>query len=836
MASSEEIIVIDKLNEVASKLDLRTSEFRSLLNGKMKPSSIYVDRYTKLNQIIELSNGSKLASLSYMENTARISLNQLIENMGICTLVGDTLTAVGLVTNQGRTKINTAADGSLAVVEMRVGDGNGASYVATPTMTDIKRQKWVGSVSFPRADGNDNKLIIFEGIIPIHNEGFTIREAAVYDDAGVMILIANTVEVQKIGNDDKGGNLVYVKLVAQLNSAAERLKFKDFDVNGWSGVDVSTNHAKMSGVSENASHPMSSIEGIEGLAKDLTNLTNIEELVDNTNSITAEDGIVRTSAGMVKLVPPRSGVFKGVVDGIATIGSETSRAYNYGLAQVQNQLQVESSEQYTVDFNLPSAQWGPEGYCVECHVVVRVEGDLTGSYLKFMLVLDPFGAYSIIPIKNVGRKIEVSVDLNKLRIFNGVSGRKLFELFYSNNIPNQLIEGGTVEPPFPSQGILLEKERIKIKTIGDTFVSNGGGSRNATNGSIIINTRGFWVTGWLQTVQKFVLEDRVATSGWSTLQVLANIGQVTSSDSDVIIVHAGAIDLLNLRTPEETAATMGEIVDAIIASGKKAVITAVNQRPPSSLITDKITQLNKLYKELVRTRLNDVVMTEPSAVYDDSMLNATANLSPDGAHPNTLGSWIIGKQLAIVLDKHFKSNDPELLTNYILNPSLSGTNGQLLNGSTGQAPTDWRVQYATPENDGVSVGPGSVVNGDGSWTVRSGNNPSVSNGALVVLRCNVTVPNGSASYRFGMKIKLSDFSNVSVFRLFITGNLVAMGAPEFQVNVPATGLQWDDWVEISTPFNNAYGSTILNCFLRVECNGRGTPVELTIKDPFVYQI
>ena len=88
------------------------------------------------------------------------------------------------------------------ITEFAVGDGNGAYYTPTQTMTALRRETWRGSVNSCKISKDNENVLVIDSVIPSNVGGFTIREMAVFNDKGNMIAICNTPDTQKVKVSD----------------------------------------------------------------------------------------------------------------------------------------------------------------------------------------------------------------------------------------------------------------------------------------------------------------------------------------------------------------------------------------------------------------------------------------------------------------------------------------------------------------------------------------------------------------------------------------------------------------------------------------------------------
>lgn len=103
-----------------------------------------------------------------------------------------------VITLAGREKIASAIVNGNKVIfsEMSVGDGGGAATTPGDEQTSLVREVFRTQLNSLKLSDTEN-IIIAEMIIPPEAGGFTIREAALFDDAGVCMAVANVPETYK---------------------------------------------------------------------------------------------------------------------------------------------------------------------------------------------------------------------------------------------------------------------------------------------------------------------------------------------------------------------------------------------------------------------------------------------------------------------------------------------------------------------------------------------------------------------------------------------------------------------------------------------------------------
>ena len=106
-----------------------------------------------------------------------------------------------IVTLKGKEKIARATleeNKRIAFTEFAAGDGGGSYYQPEEIQTKLRGEKWRGAISLCKVVDESPNMIEIVAVIPPDEGGFTIREIAAFDEAGDMIVIANTPDTEKV--------------------------------------------------------------------------------------------------------------------------------------------------------------------------------------------------------------------------------------------------------------------------------------------------------------------------------------------------------------------------------------------------------------------------------------------------------------------------------------------------------------------------------------------------------------------------------------------------------------------------------------------------------------
>lgn len=127
-----------------------------------------------------------------------------------------------ILTNQGAARLaNAAALGTkLNLTQMAVGDANGTLPTPDPAQTKLINQRRIAPLNLLTVDPANTSQIIAEQIIPESEGGFWIREIGLYDDAGVLIAVANCPETYKPQLQEGSGRTQTIRMILIVSSTS----------------------------------------------------------------------------------------------------------------------------------------------------------------------------------------------------------------------------------------------------------------------------------------------------------------------------------------------------------------------------------------------------------------------------------------------------------------------------------------------------------------------------------------------------------------------------------------------------------------------------------------
>lgn len=124
-----------------------------------------------------------------------------------------------LITVSGREKIAKAIVNGDKVIfaEMSVGDGGGSATTPGDEQTSLVNERFRTQLNSLKLSDTEN-IIIAEMIIPPEVGGFTIREAALFDDTGICMAVANVPETYKPALTEGSGRFTILRIWLAVSS------------------------------------------------------------------------------------------------------------------------------------------------------------------------------------------------------------------------------------------------------------------------------------------------------------------------------------------------------------------------------------------------------------------------------------------------------------------------------------------------------------------------------------------------------------------------------------------------------------------------------------------
>jgi len=124
-----------------------------------------------------------------------------------------------MITVAGSKKISDAIVNGDRVIfaQMSVGDGGGNATTPDENQTSLVNERFRTQLNSLKLSDTEN-IIIAEMIIPPEVGGFTIREAALFDDAGVCIAVANVPETYKPALAEGSGRFTILRIWLAVSS------------------------------------------------------------------------------------------------------------------------------------------------------------------------------------------------------------------------------------------------------------------------------------------------------------------------------------------------------------------------------------------------------------------------------------------------------------------------------------------------------------------------------------------------------------------------------------------------------------------------------------------
>lgn len=127
-----------------------------------------------------------------------------------------------ILTHQGAAKLAnaTALGTTLNLTQLAIGDGNGTLPVPDAAQTRLINQTRIAPLNALSVDPENDSQIVAEQIIPENEGGYWIRELGLFDDAGVLIAVANCPETYKPQLQEGSGRTQTIRMVVVVSSTA----------------------------------------------------------------------------------------------------------------------------------------------------------------------------------------------------------------------------------------------------------------------------------------------------------------------------------------------------------------------------------------------------------------------------------------------------------------------------------------------------------------------------------------------------------------------------------------------------------------------------------------
>lgn len=132
-----------------------------------------------------------------------------------------------VVTDIGSAKINAAifSKTQVKVVSAAVGDGVGAYYYPTSDQIGLVCEQWRGDISYARVNKTQPNMYDIKFTVPANVGGFTMREAAVFDEDGATIAICNMPAIPKLSTQE-GVSFPFTMMMHIIVQDANAIEFK----------------------------------------------------------------------------------------------------------------------------------------------------------------------------------------------------------------------------------------------------------------------------------------------------------------------------------------------------------------------------------------------------------------------------------------------------------------------------------------------------------------------------------------------------------------------------------------------------------------------------------
>lgn len=292
-----------------------------------------------------------------------------------------------------------------------------------------------------------------------------------------------------------------------------------------------------------------------------------------------------------------------------------------------------------------------------------------------------------------------------------------------------------------AQGLKRKASPLKIASFGHSFMSRGFSSSASLNQFTDVNIAQ-WACRLLGQRVTTEMDLNFGVSGERSDQILARIGDVLTSEADIVVLDAWANDItqsIDLATIQDNATQM---LDLLTDAGKIVMLTPVASRADASNTLANIRKMDELNRFLFEKQSSypSVYAVNDLDVWND--LNHTATLRPAGGitanvlanvvdllHPSARGAFLKGYRLYEALRGILPAQDDSRWSPYgtvdasanphgnlIANPLMAGTaNGTLGTGMTGEVVSGWTLERLSGSTNITAVGSKvgkALINGD----------------------------------------------------------------------------------------------------------------------------
>lgn len=167
-----------------------------------------------------------------------------------------------ILTNSGLAKLASATpEDQLRIASVAAGDGSGGYPPIDPTMTALVNEVWRGDSSDPIRDPDDDRVLIFEGVIPANVGDFVIREVGLFDEDDDLIAIGQVEEIAKPSTSTGSPITLTIRVRITMSNASET----DLIIGDAPAVD----HQGTTNRDANDAHPIDAITDLRPIVDSL---------------------------------------------------------------------------------------------------------------------------------------------------------------------------------------------------------------------------------------------------------------------------------------------------------------------------------------------------------------------------------------------------------------------------------------------------------------------------------------------------------------------------------------------------------------------------------------
>jgi lysophospholipase L1-like esterase len=237
-----------------------------------------------------------------------------------------------------------------------------------------------------------------------------------------------------------------------------------------------------------------------------------------------------------------------------------------------------------------------------------------------------------------------------------------------------------------------QRKQPTLVCIGDSIVGKGDGPGSPGTGlaNVSYHTDGYWTHALNLLGGRMRFLSNLGVGGTTSTQALATVPAALALNPGFILENTGINDLgLGGGTVASITANKTAIWNAIEAGGARPIASTIT---PLATYTGgeqaMLEAVNIWIRDQARVR-KDLILIDPYACVVNPIGGTIQSaLTSDGTHPNAVGAFLIGKQLAAALSPYLPPTNTELCSSEGDSTNLIATASRFATGGSGAVNTD----------------------------------------------------------------------------------------------------------------------------------------------------